>query len=48
MNAPERFKKLLTDYVRIFVFVNDSNVGQDNLITACLEQLKSAQEANIL
>ncbi len=48
MNAPERFKKHLTDFVRIIVFVNDSNVGQDDLITACFEQLKSAQEANIL
>ncbi len=46
--VPENFWKQLTDNETIFVFVNNSNAGQDVLIRACFEQFWSAQETNIL
>ncbi len=46
-NVPENFWKHSTENKTIFVFVNDSNAGQDVLIRAYFEQFRSAQEANI-
>ncbi len=47
-NVPENFQKHTADNKTVFVFINDSNAGQDVLIRACFEQSWSAQEVNIL